>query len=375
METVKKKLIIEKLFETYNPFIKDHLKSIWLISVSALTILLVVTYFILHHYYKGEDQILLNKDQLSVITALITQNDSIKTTDAQKKLLINDYLSQNLPAKDTVVDHLLKTYGLNQLITVLPTYPIKIKSYFWLSGGWVLMEVVFWSLFGLIAALLYSVTTLRGFNEVMIREHVGKFFYTPFICIIIYLALNALMNSGSISLKGVGNGVIVLSFILGFFTRRAILLLVKIKDLILPKTQDVADSDNQIRNMYPNEIKGTVTISSLSKEIFEKIRKAIKITAERNGTPEDKDSYYLITESINKDSKFSFNSLLPGDYKVSCYVEVDSVKYGKEVTIPVKDSDLPFEIILDLVKIEEKPPVVTIEVNNPAGEAENPVKE
>lgn len=353
----ERKLLIEKLFDRYHPFIKEHIKTIWLFSVSVLTILLVVTYFILHHYSKGEDQILLNQDQLSVVTTLITQNlDSVKISDDAKKVLIDDYLSKNLPVKDSVVDKLLMTYSLNQLIIVLPTYPFKIKSYFWLNGNRVLMEVVFWSLFGLIASLMFSVTSLRGFKEEFIPEHIGKLFYTPFVCIIIYLALNALMNSGTVSLAGVGKSVIVLSFILGFFTRRAILLLVKIKDLILPKTQDTIDADNEIRNMYPNEIKGTVTINSIPKEKFDEVKRNIKISIERKGTGNDKESYYLITENINADGKFNFNSLLSGIYNLKCSMEVDSVIYEKKMTVPLQDADLPIELELDLEKVEPVQP-------------------
>jgi hypothetical protein len=351
MDTTDKKQG-EYFVENINLIIKKHIKAVWLISVSLITIAMVITYFILHSNNQGEEQVLLNKDQLSVITSLITQNqDSVKTDDTAKKILIEDYLSKNLPVSDSLVVKLLKTYSLNQLIIVLPTYPFRIKSYFWLSGNWVLMEVVFWSLFGLIASLMFTVTTIRGFKEELISEHVGKFFYTPFICIIIYLALNALVNNGSISLAGVGKSVIVLSFVLGFFTRRAILLLVRIKDLILPKTQEVIDSDNELRNKYPNEIKGTVTNNSITKDQFEKLKRNVKVTIERKGREDDKDSYFLITENLNPEGKFYFNSLLAGVYNVECCMEVDSDKYEKKITVPLSDTDVPVELEMNLEKV------------------------
>lgn len=390
----------------------------WLIWASSLTVVLVAFYFTLHFIVGGgAENIYLQKDQLSIINTFIVQSDTVilaidspkasvtdkasvsdkpkvsekasvtvnakalpKTSDSYKEVLIKDYIKKCINGVDDKdIDQLFKTYRLNQLITVLPYYPFKVNSFFWLIGNKVLLEVAFWSLFGLIASLMYSVTTLRNMNEFMIREHIGKVFYTPFICIVIYLALNALMNSGSISLTGVGKSVIVLSFILGFFTRRAILLLEKIKDLILPKTPETIEADNELRNKYPNEIKGTVTVSSLNGDDLLKIKKNIQITAERNCTGEDKQSYYKITENLDEDGKFSFNTLKSGIYHIECHGEINSEKYESKMTIPMEDSDVPIRLKIDLVKVEKKSTVETQDTSKkrvviPVNDTDEPVE-
>jgi hypothetical protein len=360
----------------------DKLRNQWLLGASITTVSLVVLYFVLHLLIGGgAENVYLQKDQLAIINTFIVQpdtasytNDSATTTvgrvavlqkagsmgiapETGKVRLIKDYILKtvdNLDPKE--VDQLFETYSLTRLITVLPYYPFRVKSFFWLVGNKVLLEVAFWSLFGLIASLMYSVTMLRRINKYMIREHIGKLFYTPFICIVIYLALNALMNSGSISLTGVGKSVIVLSFILGFFTRRAILLLDKIKDLILPKTQETIDTDNELRNKYPNEIRGKVGVSSLSSEDFARMRNSIRITAERNCTGEDTKSIYSITENLSDKNTFSFNTLLSGIYHLYCYGELDSQRYECTLTVPMEDSDAPMNLDIDLKKVEDSAP-------------------
>ncbi len=359
-------------------YIKRHLKSIWLASVVLITTILIVTYIVLHLQIGGKEEIYLNKDQLSAVTALITQQDSIEITEMQKDSLIYDYLINSVLVEKKDANSLLKTYNSTQLLVVLPTYPFKVKSFFWFtSKGLVLLEIVFWSLFGLIASLLYGVTLQRSFNEAMIKEHIGKFFYTPFICIVIYLSINALTNQGSITLEGIGSGTIVLSFILGFFTRRAVLLLARIKDLILPKTPDVIEADNEIRNMYPNEIKGAVTAKDLSVDDWELLRKTIKISAERNYTGEDKESYYKLEENLSKDGTFSFNSLLAGIYQIECKGTLNSKAYTSKMTIPMQDSDVPVcvDIVLDEVETTpDDPSVPKPQQSGQPGEAENQKK-
>jgi hypothetical protein len=56
----------------------------------------------------------------------------------------------------------------------------------------------------------------------------------PVISLVIYFSINRLISDGATSMAEFSHGTIVLSFILGFFSRRAIELIDKIKELILP---------------------------------------------------------------------------------------------------------------------------------------------
>jgi hypothetical protein len=143
--------------------------------------------------------------------------------------------------------------GLNNthFAMVIANFPIRVRSYFWLTEGnmklysdccgqlegSVYLEIIFWTWFGLIASLLYAVSEalqISEFNTKEISVHVSKFFYAPIISLVIYFSINRLISDGATSMAEFSHGTIVLSFILGFFSRRAIDLMDRIKDLILP---------------------------------------------------------------------------------------------------------------------------------------------
>lgn len=211
-------------------------KTKWLIWATSLTLMLALFYLAMHLIFcsPGNETKFLDKDQLSTINSLIAINKNPADTNKTKEL-IYQYLARSFALVDSskIIIQINKT-ELKQLQIILPSYPLKVQSFFWLNDPMVLLEIVFWSLFGLMANLLYSVTSCTVFKSKAIPEQIGKLFYTPFLAIIIFLSLNALLNSGSISLAGIGKSVIVLAFILGFYTRRAIVLLERVKDLILP---------------------------------------------------------------------------------------------------------------------------------------------
>lgn len=142
-------------------------------------------------------------------------------------------------------------FNRTQFSVVIPNYPIRVKSYFWLTEGnrkrelntcygtegSVYLEIIFWTWFGLIASLLYSVSEAlktQLFDLKELNTHIAKFFYAPLCSLIIYFSINKLISQGDIELAEFSKGTIILAFILGFFSGRAIELLTRIKDLILP---------------------------------------------------------------------------------------------------------------------------------------------
>lgn len=216
-------------------------KTKWLIWASALSSALIVTYIILHaSCQQGKVDLSLNKEQINAVN-MILENDTIPE---RAQLTAFNYISNVLSLTDAkVLKRFFDTFQHKDIKAIIPEYAFEVKSYFWLKEPRVFLEIIFWSLFGLMANLMYSVNIAGVFEKKKIYEHIGKIFYTPASTIIIYLSLYALVNSGSISLNGVGKSVIVLSFILGFFTRRTIVLLGKIKDLVLPLGKDEPKKD------------------------------------------------------------------------------------------------------------------------------------
>ncbi len=222
---------------------------LWLKWASGFTLFLVSLYLILHFFLRGQEEVSLSIEELTAVNTLITNHDDSINT---KKLIYIYIDSRYELINKRQLRRQIKTMPLDQLQQQLPHQKLTVKSFFWLDPHQVLWEVAFWSLFGLMANLFFSVTTAKAFDPKKIPEHIGKLIYTPFLAIIVYLSLNALVNTGSISLEGVGKSTIVLAFVLGFYTRRAIVLLGRVKDLILPakerenKGENDQDNENEV---------------------------------------------------------------------------------------------------------------------------------
>ena len=317
-------------------------KTKWLIWTSVLSLALIITYIFLHKSHTGKVDLSLNKEQINAIN-LILENDTIPE---RAQITALNYISDVLSLTDTtVLKRFFKTYQYKDIKTILTEYSFEVKSYFWLKEPRVFLEIIFWSLFGLMANLMYSVNIAEVFEKKRIYEHIGKIFYTPASTIIIYLSLYALVNSGSISLNGVGKSVIVLSFVLGFFTRRTIVLLGKIKDLILPLGEDETKKKKETKEtkeIKSGKINGLIEIEGVDDKTFEEIIKKVKITliseddkSEKGTCPDDA-------------GMFSFDNIPIGKYKIVSETEINKVKYYYEETIELKDDKKPvkYEIIL-----------------------------
>ncbi len=246
----------------------DHSEKIryrWLLGTSIITLILVVVYISTHLRCDGgkievvgNEINYLNLNQVNLINSTINNHDSTDDTLIKKSII--DYLQKenNINNSADIIKYINNT-ELSILQIYLPYYPIKTKSFFWLDGNRILLEIVFWSLFGLIANLLFSALSAQVFDQKKIPEQIGKFIYTPFLAIIIYLSIDLLSSSKTPAYESFGKGVIVLAFILGFYTRRAIVLLGRVKDLILPakerEKKEGNDDDSKPNENNTNNIK------------------------------------------------------------------------------------------------------------------------
>ncbi|GAB2799183.1 hypothetical protein GCM10027275_51260 [Rhabdobacter roseus] len=250
----------------------------WFLWVTSVLTGLVVIYLLLHFFIPGAEIIKLSKQETTDVNLILFgESNSFRTpTDTTKAL--GGEKTKREAMTDEEIDRIRKAtvytyifsvrkplckadsvnfttyfnqFNRTQFSVVIPNYPIRVKSYFWLTEGnrkqelyncnlvegSVYLEIIFWTWFGLIASLLYSVsealkTELFDLKE--LNTHIAKFFYAPLCSLIIYFSINKLVSQGDIELAEFSKGTIILAFILGFFSGRAIELLTRIKDLILP---------------------------------------------------------------------------------------------------------------------------------------------
>lgn len=253
----------------------------WYFVAIYTLLLLIIIYVVSHIYIPGAEIVKLSKQELTDINLILfgTQGDSALSEGASPFGLDSSHASDSL-RKATVYNYIFSVRGplckndsiglrkhfedfsTTQFAMVIANFPIRVKSYFWLTEGngkplarycgnlegSVYLEIVFWTWFGLIASLLYSVSEAlqtSDFDRKQIGIHISKFFYSPIISLVIYFSINRLVSDGATSMAEFSHGTIVLAFILGFFSRRAIELIDKVKELILPLGTTTAADGNR----------------------------------------------------------------------------------------------------------------------------------
>jgi hypothetical protein len=220
----------------------------WFYASMSISCITVLIYGLLHYLKPGNEVKTLSSEQLSAVNSIILRIDSTKASkDASIKLkkdAIKNYLKVNLLVEfnnDTTatknIDSLVDKNSLDHLIVILPTYPFEVKSFFWLKGALTYLELLFWVWFGVMSSVLYkaiNVYNIGEFSGKLIWDHIAKLFYAPPVAIVLYLCSDLLSNSNLIKLDKITYGSIVFVFVIGFFSGRAIELLNRLKDVIIP---------------------------------------------------------------------------------------------------------------------------------------------
>ena len=155
---------------------------------------------------------------------------------------VKDYILQQLPyvyPEDTAKVFSLLDQQPNALaVNYIQNARFRVKSYFWLAGPHTYLEIIFWTIFGVLTSILFYVAVAisngSGFKPAETPGHLAKIAYSPFISLIIIFSYNYLSNPDSIVDVEASKGTLIISFLLGFYSSRAMKLLDKLKDIFLP---------------------------------------------------------------------------------------------------------------------------------------------
>ncbi len=178
----------------------------------------------------------------------------------------------------------ISTFGPEQVGIFLADHKVKVRSYFWLTGPSVYIEIVFWVIFGVICSLLFSVgnvvrrTNRSGFNPNQIIYQVAKLFYAPFSAIIIVLAYSYFKNSTTLNIDA-SEGIIVFAFVAGLYSGRVMNFFDKAKQVLLPSgNSNTEANDTELSREAPSQVvtkKETKTYTSAKlKEYSPQVDKA-----------------------------------------------------------------------------------------------------
>lgn len=180
-------------------------------------------------FSKSEDSVMNSQQQDSIIQDKV-DSVSIGLALVKRTELINQYLSS--------ID-ITYTFNVSELETAMQNLSQRrfiVESYFFLMNRWVLLEILMFAMMGVICNALYYMTEFIRKNEFDPNEtvvYIVKLFYTPIVVLIIYMGAEQFLGQSKNTLPTPSN-TIVLSFVLGFFSGRAIELLTRIKDAFFP---------------------------------------------------------------------------------------------------------------------------------------------
>jgi hypothetical protein len=240
----------------------------WFLILVCLALSTTLLYLVLHWMANsgkiqvGNQQInFLDQDKITLINQVIdsplltgmqSSQDSIKRNSIILYIASN-YTQVNAFDKQPLIQ-LIKKASFQELKTLLPKTPIYQSSYFWLYQDWVYFEIVFWSLFGVIANLFFATSEyLRrySFEKGEIYVQIAKLIYTPFCAITIFICYHQFSVAGQDPNLESSKYSIAVSFLLGFFSGRMVDLLTRLKDILLPlgkKDETTISNEPQTEN-------------------------------------------------------------------------------------------------------------------------------
>jgi hypothetical protein len=257
----------------------------WFGFLILLHTIAVVSYVIAHFFLPGSEMKTLSNSQFQNLTLLVEDfdnpSDSIELLNRpQRDKRIITYLKTSFD-EDSIVP-------LNRIFVSLPDVKtknimpflkdqeFKVSSFFWLHGYQSFAEVLLWALVGVLLSLIYYVsianrgkpadgsTTLevRAFDYKEIYDHIAKMVYAPICTLVLILSYTYISSDSSVANVSAGKGMLVFSFIAGFYSGRVMKFLDKLKDLLLPSSGgDATIAPSTIKTNHPIVTETTFTIN------------------------------------------------------------------------------------------------------------------
>lgn len=216
--------------------------------------------------------------------------------------------------QETVIKDYIRTYSAQEVGSLLAQLQLKVTSYFWLSGPWMYMEMIFWVIFGVICSNLFALGNLgrtRGFAAFDLKEvpyQVAKFFYAPFCAVVIMLAYNYFKHNEVVDVNAT-EGMIVVAFIIGLFSGRMMSFLERFKDALLPETvKETVDGPvtKKAPARYPDEDRAFEAVVVKPKQVKEVVKpkqeeKEVKeVNEDQIATPVINDLYKETERSVQE---------------------------------------------------------------------------
>lgn len=291
----------------------------WLVGSILVLFVTALIYVSIHDRYQGVKDSKLSRSEIGEATAILN-TDSTKSDSLRKKATI-DYIMKTMKpssrAEEDSVRAEMMGYSVEKLQLKLETLHVRTQSYFWLSGDEKYIEVIFWTIFGVLASVLYFASEAmrsREFLKEQFYVYVAKMFYAPLISLVIVFSFSLLTASNDVKYDSTSVELLVMSFVLGFFSGRAMELLNRLKDVILPAGKD-STSEKKIT------LTGKIELPADANGVD---RSTIQVTLASSENPNIKRQ-----TQANAEGQFTFTGIDEGIYDLSATVKG---KNNKEYT-------------------------------------------
>lgn len=252
----------------------------WLLMLCFLLSVVIIGYVVSHNIWKGKQYVQLDKQQILLLNKYLnndqnksSNSDSISFYRQQRDTYLIAYLKsemhQQLDQEEfTRTMDLISEMNHESVIDFLAEKKFLVHSVFWLTGNKAYVEALLWSLMGVLVSLIYYVSIANtkslhtagtddsgSFDPAEISGQVAKMFYAPTCTIVLILGYQYLIDTNNSMIDiSVNNGLIVFSFISGFFSGRVMRFLDRLKELVLPfgtssqptTTQSVQSGDIEV---------------------------------------------------------------------------------------------------------------------------------
>lgn len=242
----------------------------WFGFLCVELLLLAIIYVFAHSCSCGNEYIQLDKKQTQVVSNLLLMyNDNGEPTsllagnsttdsaiavykkyayirEARTNAIMNYLLTEydghmDAETHNSMIRN-LKEYNSTQAGVYISNLKIKVRSFFWLTGGKAYLEALFWCLAGVLASLIFYVglkitpcAEEEKFDINEISNQVAKMFYAPVVTLVLIIGYHFTGGNDTNMIDiTVNKGVIIFSFMAGFFSGRLMKFLDRIKELILP---------------------------------------------------------------------------------------------------------------------------------------------
>lgn len=375
---------MSKLFNSINNFFKAGSWSgaAWLFTLCLMLILLAFGYIIAHNSLdiQGREYVQLDKRQMLTIKKFLDNNpDTSANSDARDSVrtkrtnLIQLYLKGEFDDKLTIkqrneLDSLLNKVSNAEAYDYLSDKKLSKESFFWLTGSNAYIEAWLWCLMGVLASLIYYVSiantktlTTTGNDDTgnfapgEIPGQVAKMFYAPVVTIVIILGYHYLSGGESNMIDITMNtGLILFSFIAGFFSARLMKFLDRLKELILPfSSSDTPTTATAKKNSSTNisvqvKLSDSLAGSPDAHGIISKFKEAeVTLTPESGG-----DAIALTNTSDDKPDVFAVSEIPDGKYVLKAMMafkkdDTTQISLTGQQDVEINEKNNAFTLVLE----------------------------